>query len=972
MTRFFGLRGNSLNLVSLFGITMPATMSFAYNQVLLGGILTLQSFEKQFPEIDVVNAVPSAKKSKSIIQGTVVALFSVGGLFGALSCIGWGDILGRRRVIIIASGLQLLGAILSTSAYSLAHLIVSRIFLGLGVGGLMATAPVWQSEISSTSKRGAHLATIGIFGGLGAGLALLLELAVSFAPGSIGWRFPCAFQALLPMTVIGFISFLPESPRWLIKVNQIEKAREILALLEAVEVTHPQIEAEIQAVQFSLKSAGEGSLRVLFRMGQQRTFHRAMLAVVVMAFLQLTGINVIGPYTNTIFETYLDLNSVVSRVLAVGYQIVAIVSGILCTSTVEKFGRRKLMMIGAAGNAICMTVVAALGSRPDNQAAVYGAIVFIFLYHFTFIFGFAGVPFLYATEIAPLAMRGAISGISLSTFWALFFLITESTPLAFEAIGWRYFLVFAIMNVVIIGVVYLLFPETSGRTLEEIDQIFVSSNNIWESSPHIVARARSARQTLHFSRPTQPRPRSTSPNHDDDDHTKCEMLAMGLSHDVADAHGQGELAFEARNRHAFVRRRNAGYEVDSHSIRFGSSRHLEVGLNIYRRHKYTHSDIVYALVDFVLESGSGELDGTMNPLTADGQFSEEDDYSVDCNQSRTPERPSFPTIEHRVARGANTLSSSRIYPDFREQTSCRSVGRDTGASRPRTRSWPLRDPEEAYLLKHFADRISIFVSKFSYIKAYSEPNYVTMDDDLLAATVILRLLEEFDVPLAGSDLRGHSFGTKAFIQGPPPSATTTPSLRQAVYWSGLRQEIYNALSLQQAPDVDLSSLHSIFTALGPDAGDCAWANQAIAHCADVLLFSFGTGPRSAAVHEDLRKQNEQWRHSRPASFEPYFVGNDVGAAFPDIRFGSPWHAIGNQYITLAGILLSVHDPSIPTVGPSRRRLVQEADDQIRKGVLTVCGVALSNDSVPPVMVVGCMAIHLCKIIPLPVIDEKES
>ncbi|KAJ5106123.1 hypothetical protein N7456_002798 [Penicillium angulare] len=419
-----------------------------------------------------------------------------------------------------------------------------------------------------------------------------------------------------------------------------------------------------------------------------------------------------------------------------------------------------------------------------------------------------------------------------------------------------------------------------------------------------------------------------------------------------------------------------------------------------------------AEVDFVLESGSGEIDGTANPLTIDGQSSEEDAYSVDRNQSRTPERPSFPTIEHRVARETNALLSSRIYPEAREQTNCRSVGRDTGASasRPRTRSWPLRDPEEAYLLKHFADRISIFFdctdrqqhfavhipyrarycdTLFNAIMALSARHLsctsnfdtfvsdhyyqacletlipslndleVTMDDDLLAATVILRLLEEFDVPLAGSDLRGHSFGTKAFIQGPPPSATSTPSLRQAVYWSGLRQEIYNALSLQQAPDVDLSSLHSIFTALGPDAGDCAWANQAIAHCADVLLFSFGTGPRSAAVHEDLRKQNGQWTHNRPASFEPYFVGNEVGVAFPDIRFGSPWHAIGNQYITLAGILLSVHDPSIPTVGPLRRRLVQEADDQIRKGVLTVCGAALSNDSVPPVMVVGCMAIHLC-------------
>jgi hypothetical protein len=134
------------------------------------------------------------------------------------------------------------------------------------------------------------------------------------------------------------------------------------------------------------------------------------------------------------------------------------------------------------------------------------------------------------------------------------------------------------------------------------------------------------------------------------------------------------------------------------------------------------------------------------------------------------------------------------------------------------------------------------------------------------------------------------------MKGPPPSATMTPSLRQAVYWSGLRQEIFNAMSLQQVPDIDLSSLHSLFTALGPDAIDCDWANQAIAHCADVLRFSFGAGPRSAVVHADLWKKNEQWCEIRPASFDPYFVGDVklIGATIPDIRFSSAWHGKAPQ------------------------------------------------------------------------------
>ncbi|KAJ5897192.1 hypothetical protein N7504_007480 [Penicillium tannophilum] len=476
------------------------------------------------------------------------------------------------------------------------------------------------------------------------------------------------------------------------------------------------------------------------------------------------------------------------------------------------------------------------------------------------------------------------------------------------------------------------------------------------------------------------------------------MLVTGLSHNAVDVREQGAHVHGTKNRRNSARREVESIGLGSHPTRSGLDRHLEVGPNY---------DAGMHRVDFVLESGNGELDGTVNLSFMDVQSENEDSFA-DRNEISSPEVSALP---ESGVQEAGHISNHRLEADRYEYPNYRHIRSNSG-SQVRTRSWPLRDPEEASLLMHFVDQISSFFdctdrqqhfavyipyrarycdTLFNAIMALSARHLscttafdtfvsdryyqaclktlipalnnheVTMDDDLLAATVILRLLEEFDVPLAGSDLRGHSFGTKAFIQGPPPSATTTPSLRQAVYWSGLRQEIYNALSLQQAPDIDLSSLHSLFSALGPDAGDCAWANQAIAHCADVLLFSFGTGPRSVAEHDNLRKQTDEWSVGRPASFDPYFVGEEVevGVTFPDIRFSSPWHATGNQYNELARVLLSVHNPGIPTVGPLRRRFVEEADSQIRKGVWTVCGVALSNSSVPPAMVVGCMAIHLC-------------
>lgn len=297
MAPFLGLQGNRLNLVALFGILMPSIVSLGYNQSLLGGVLTLDAFEKQFPEISVADAVPQEKSRTSAIQGTVVALYAMGGLFGALSCIGLGDFFGRRRLMMIASVTQLIGAVLQTSAFSFAQLIVSRIVLGLGSGGLMATTPVWLSEISPAERRGANVSTIGLFAGLGAMIALFVDFGMSFTASSVGWRFPASIPVILSLVVLGFAYVLPESPRWLIRRDRIDEARIILTTMDDKSIGNGKIEKEIKDVQNSLHLAGGGSLRQIFHMGPQRVIHRAILASMVMAFMQLTGFNAITFYS---------------------------------------------------------------------------------------------------------------------------------------------------------------------------------------------------------------------------------------------------------------------------------------------------------------------------------------------------------------------------------------------------------------------------------------------------------------------------------------------------------------------------------------------------------------------------------------------------------------------------------------------------------------------------------------------------
>jgi MFS family permease len=151
-------------------------------------------------------------------------------------------------------------------------------------------------------------------------------------------------------------------------------------------------------------------------------------------------------YVTTIFHDYLGLSSVQARILGASvftFQTVCSPIGVL---TVDRFGRRKLMMFAAAGMGTCMAIVAGTSSQPQNTAAVGAAGAFIFLFSLFFPTGFLGLTFLYASEISPLSARVPITSLSTGSAWLFNFLVAEITPVGFATIGWRYYIVFACIN----------------------------------------------------------------------------------------------------------------------------------------------------------------------------------------------------------------------------------------------------------------------------------------------------------------------------------------------------------------------------------------------------------------------------------------------------------------------------------------------------------------------------------------------
>ncbi|GIJ98167.1 hypothetical protein Aspvir_000282 [Aspergillus viridinutans] len=488
MAPYFGLRGSALSRAIICLVVCPAFVTYGYNLSVAGGLLTLESFVETFPQIDTVNTTGAQQRYNSTIQGTVVALFTVGGIFGSLSCIYLGDRLGRRKVIFLASAVTIVGAVLMATAFDFAQFIVARLVLGLGTGAYLATVPVWQSEISKASKRGAHVVTDGIFIGIGVSLSLWIDFGFYFITGnSVSWRFPVAFQIVLLLIVMVFIVIFPESPRWLVKKGRIQEAREILAALADVEPDSDSISADIRDIELSLSICGNGSFKSMLTMGEQRLFHRTLLAAGGQMFQQMCGINLISMYATTSFEQYLGMSAINSRILAGSMCLTQPLGGFLAFFTIDRLGRRPLMLWSAAAMSISMAILAGTTSVTDSTGATVVAVIFLFVFQFIFTVGYSGLTFLYATEVAPLQLRAAISAVSTAAVWTFNFLLAQVTPVGFNSIGYQYYIIFAVLNAAIVPTVYLFFPETNGRTLEEIDEIFIQSKSIFD--PPRVARS---------------------------------------------------------------------------------------------------------------------------------------------------------------------------------------------------------------------------------------------------------------------------------------------------------------------------------------------------------------------------------------------------------------------------------------------------------------------------------------------------
>lgn len=426
------MTGKTLQTAQLLLVVLPAFVLFGYNQSGVGGLLSLRDWNDHFPQIDTIDAKGAEKSHKSTVQGAIVSTFTIGALFGALSCTWVGDILGRRKVIFVAAIFTFIGEVLQCTSFHIAQFIVGRLILGYGVGALSATVPVWQSECSSTANRGKHVVLDGCFISLGYLLEAWINLGffeVSNKP--LQWRLPLAIPTLISLIPMAAVFSIPESPRWLVNKGRVEEARASLSAFKALDLHDPEITAEVSGIELALEETGRSAAKLsdIFTMGKDKLFYRFSLCIFLQFLQQMCGSNLISTYSTIIFQQGLGLNAETSRILSGGALTWKFLSCFVAFFTIDRFGRRKLFMFSGVGMASCMLALAVASSFPKtNKSAQVASALFVFLFNFFIPIGFLGANFLYCAEVAPTRLRVGMAGISTANHWLWNFVVNMATP----------------------------------------------------------------------------------------------------------------------------------------------------------------------------------------------------------------------------------------------------------------------------------------------------------------------------------------------------------------------------------------------------------------------------------------------------------------------------------------------------------------------------------------------------------------
>ncbi|MEJ2194665.1 MAG: sugar porter family MFS transporter [Ignavibacteriaceae bacterium] len=454
----------NFNFRYIIGISIVSALGgllFGYDWVVIGGA---KPFYERF--FNITNS--------TTLQGLGMSSALIGCVFGAAFAGGLSDRFGRKIILMFSALLFTVSAIGTGFVYGITGFVIYRLIGGLGIGLASTISPMYIAEVSPADYRGRFVSLNQLTIVIGILAAQIINYLIAEAVpqgvsnqaiveswnGQMGWRWMFWAETIPAGLFLLFVFFIPESPRWLLKANQSEKSLKVLTRIGGNDYAGN----ERTKIDSTLKNTGAGvEFSILF---EKKIRPIILIGIILAVFQQWCGINVVFNYAEEIFAAAgYGVTDILFNIILTGS--VNLIFTLVAIQTVDKWGRKNLMLFGSSGLAVAYVLLGA-----SYFFAVKGMLVLVFVVTAIAVYSMslAPVTWVVLSEIFPNRVRGAAMSIATTSLWIACTILTFTFPFLNRHLNsfgsfWLY------AAICVAGFIFIKtkLPETKGKSLEQIE-----------------------------------------------------------------------------------------------------------------------------------------------------------------------------------------------------------------------------------------------------------------------------------------------------------------------------------------------------------------------------------------------------------------------------------------------------------------------------------------------------------------------